>query len=145
MNDFRTCNVCKEIKLVEEFYKERHRKLGRDYTCKICRAKKATAIPKKIVRKRNLQYGYNITTEKYMTMLQEQNNVCAICKQPETVIDRRNNILKALCIDHSHKTGKIRKLLCQRCNTALGLLQENFETAQNLAKYIKYHTEVQSV
>lgn len=62
----------------------------------------------------HLKVRYKLTVEQYEAMLVEQNGVCAICYRPEQVEGHR------LCVDHDHKTGKVRGLLCRRCNTMCG-------------------------
>lgn len=64
-------------------------------------------------------------------MLEKQNGVCAICGHK----DKK----KSLAVDHDHKTGKIRGLLCGRCNPALGFIQESTELIKQLLKYLNYH------
>jgi hypothetical protein len=54
---------------------------------------------------------YGISLERYRELEQKQNRVCAICHKAD---------VKSLDIDHNHKTGKVRGLLCRKCNTALG-------------------------
>jgi len=44
---------------------------------------------------------------------------------------------KVLCVDHDHNTGKIRGLLCNTCNRALGLLKDNKQLLINALKYLK--------
>ena len=61
---------------------------------------------------RYLQNTYHITAETYYKMLAKQGGKCAICKRKPV----------RLCIDHNHKTGKVRGLLCPRCNSSLGLI-----------------------
>lgn len=63
----------------------------------------------------------------YSRMLASQNGVCAICGKKETKVDRQNGVLSRLCVDHCHRTGNVRGLLCFRCNTNLGVV-ENFRT-----------------
>lgn len=60
---------------------------------------------------------YGITPDDYERMLREQDNVCAICKQP---CERGD-----LCIDHNHNTKAVRGLLCRRCNQILGLFKDD--------------------
>lgn len=67
-------------------------------------------------------------------MLEEQHGVCAICGKPETKPNA-----KYLAVDHDHKTGEVRGLLCNNCNRALGLLQDNTEVLQNAINYLKKH------
>ncbi len=63
-------------------------------------------------------------------MLKEQEGKCAVCsKVPENKLN----------IDHCHKTGKIRQLLCRGCNTALGHVNDNIEILEKLILYIKKH------
>lgn len=63
---------------------------------------------------------YNLTVEEYDALLAAQGGTCAICRQPETATDRRGRI-RRMSIDHDHETGELRGLLCQRCNTGLGM------------------------
>lgn len=65
---------------------------------------------------------YGLTVEQYEEMFSKQDGVCAICKQPWKT--------RRLAVDHCHKTGKIRGLLCGRCNGQLGWLEnEQWVTA----------------
>jgi len=73
-----------------------------------------------------------ITIEAYYEMLKQQNHVCAICEKP-------NNNNKRLAIDHDHTTGKVRELLCDNCNTSLGLLKEDIQRISKLQEYIVKH------
>jgi len=58
----------------------------------------------------------------YKELFEKQNGVCAICGKEET--RKLNGNICRLCIDHDHKTGEVRGLLCQRCNTKLGHLED---------------------
>lgn len=62
-----------------------------------------------------------------------QGPFCALCGNPEPPG-------RKLCVDHCHQTGIIRKLLCDRCNTALGLLDDSPERADDAAKYLRLHS-----
>jgi hypothetical protein len=81
---------------------------------------------------------FGITLEDYNIMLESQNGVCAICGKPEFLIDNRTNTLRALAVDHDHKTEKVRGLLCNRCNKSLGGFKDNIN---NLLSAIKYLTK----
>src|SRR6185437_14192734 len=59
---------------------------------------------------------YGVTHDDYMEMLAKQNGVCAICNLPE-----RSAKTAALSVDHDHSTGKVRGLLCVRCNAMIGM------------------------
>lgn len=75
-------------------------------------------------------------------MLAEQNGVCAICRRPSTrkVLDRKS----ALVIDHDHKTKKVRALLCNNCNTAIGLFKEDPEILTSAVEYLRRHASKSS-
>lgn len=67
-------------------------------------------------RPTNLKRLYRLTVEEYNQMLESQGGVCACCGCTP-------NPKKGLCVDHDHVTGAIRKLLCDRCNIAIGYLE----------------------
>lgn len=79
------------------------------------------------------KYGVGVST--YDEMHKKQDGLCAICGKPETEIYKGK--VRLLSIDHSHTTGKVRKLLCTGCNRALGFIKENADTARNMARYIE--------
>lgn len=64
---------------------------------------------------------YGLTPEDYDRMCAAQDGACAVCKKPETVTSRAGRT-KKLAVDHCHITGRVRGLLCTRCNKALGCL-----------------------
>lgn len=68
----------------------------------------------------DLRYHYDITLERYEQILKQQGGVCAICKKLEVTART-----KRLVVDHDHKTGKIRGLLCHRCNCGLGYFKDD--------------------
>lgn len=73
---------------------------------------------------------YGITLDQYNQMLKDQNNCCYICKK---------QFNKKPCIDHNHKTGKVRKLLCYGCNNSIGLLKEDINLFLQCIQYLKEH------
>lgn len=72
---------------------------------------------------------YGITLDEYDLLLEKQNNCCAVCKTHTDFLKRR------LSVDHCHKTGKIRGLLCGPCNMSLGLLKEDIQIMNSLIQY----------
>jgi len=82
---------------------------------------------------------YGITLDDYNKMLEAQNGVCAICGQKETRKSKYNDY--TLSVDHDHKTGKVRGLLCHGCNNCLGTLKEDIEIFQNAINYLKIHKD----
>jgi len=78
-----------------------------------------------------------ITIVQYNEMLAKQNQVCAICFQPETRKTPKTGIPMRLVIDHCHKTNKVRGLLCHSCNTGIGKLGDDPVRIIRSARYIK--------
>lgn len=93
------------------------------------------------MRKYSYLHRYGITKEIYDQMFESQNGLCAICRKPERLFDKRAGRVKLLAVDHSHKTGKVRGLLCQACNTAIGLLTESKEIATALIEYLEKNND----
>ena len=83
----------------------------------------------------DLRRNYGVTLEWYRQKLADQNNVCAICKQPETTVIR-NKVIN-MPVDHCHKTGQARGLLCTKCNRALGLFQDNVDVLKSAIQYLE--------
>lgn len=74
-------------------------------------------------------------------MLKEQNNVCAICKKEDLTIEGNSLRLKGLCIDHCHKTKKIRGLLCNKFNPLIGYADDSIEILESAIAYLRRHKE----
>lgn len=81
-------------------------------------------------RGRNLARRYGITIDEYDTLHEQQDGVCAICNQPPPDGQR-------LVVDHCHDTGRIRGLLCSRCNTAIGFLGDDPCLVATAASYLE--------
>lgn len=79
----------------------------------------------------DLQRTYGISLTEYNQLLDNQNGVCAICKQTESVSRYTN-----LAVDHCHATGKVRGLLCATCNRALGMFRDDRSILQNAIDYL---------
>jgi hypothetical protein len=78
---------------------------------------------------------FNFTLKDYNNMLTQQVSGCTICGK--TI--KENG--KALAIDHDHKTGKVRALLCSRCNLMLGIVNDNLDILKKAVEYLeKYNT-----
>lgn len=78
----------------------------------------------------SLKKNFGITIEQYDKMAAFQDNACAICRG-------HNPSGKRLAVDHDHTSGKIRSLLCSRCNTALGQLREQPGLCRAAAEYLE--------
>jgi hypothetical protein len=85
-------------------------------------------------RRRKLR-RYGVSEDWYQETLSTQGGVCAICKQPETSTKVAGGTYR-LAIDHSHTTGRVRGLLCFKCNTLIGRAGDNAELALSVYKYL---------
>lgn len=101
--------------------------------CKETIAKKPEQYAKRH-RKYLLKENYGITEKDYADMLILQKGCCAICGT-----DKPTGKWKVFAIDHDHKTGIVRELLCNECNRGIGLLRDNAELLQKAADYILKH------
>lgn len=86
-------------------------------------------------RSASLMHKYGLTIEQYEGLVIRQSGLCLVCERPETAT--RNGKVKRLAVDHCHRTGEVRGLLCSRCNQALGLLKECRRRISNLHAYIE--------
>jgi hypothetical protein len=75
----------------------------------------------------HLETTYGLSLEEYEAMLEAQDHVCAICGGPDS---------RRLAVDHCHETERIRGLLCHKCNTALGLLQDDTTRMERAIAYL---------
>jgi len=118
----KTCSKCKQTKHFSFFTKNGAAVDGYYSMCRDC--------------KRNSQYlsTYGITQEDYDLMLDIQKECCAICG-----IEEQKTTKKRLFVDHDHKTGKVRGLLCQHCNFVLGQAKDSVEILENAITYLKQH------
>ena len=85
---------------------------------------------------KHLQYQYGISIEEYSMLAARQDNKCATCGKPAEETHR-----KRLFVDHCHSTGKIRGLLCQQCNTALGMVNDDISKLSALISYLMEHDQ----
>ena len=161
------CIKCKIIKPIFEFTPRKERPRQYTVSCKYCRAKNAKnyrennhskvrmiekryqtknrielnkksreSLRKK--RKKNpdfdraykLKYTYGITIDEFNKILKKQEGKCVICRT-----DKPNG--RGFCVDHDHKTGKVRGILCHSCNTGIGSLKDSVELLEKAIKYLK--------
>lgn len=80
---------------------------------------------------------YGISLEDYNSLFTKQHGVCAICLCPETRVDIRTGRIMALSVDHCHTTGKVRGLLCFKCNGILGWAKDNPVILNRAAAYLE--------
>lgn len=83
-----------------------------------------------------LTYRYGLTKEQIAFLLEQRNGRCAACGEAETY-PATNGGTRDLAIDHCHTTGKIRGLLCHRCNAVLGYCKDSPDLLRRLALYLE--------
>lgn len=113
--------------------------VGRDKAannCKECRRQASKVAYRKFYDKRRdyrLQSTFGISLAEYNTMFAVQNGLCAGCYKHQTQFKTR------LAVDHDHRTGKVRGLLCNSCNWILGKTDDSPIRLQNLMDYLGKH------
>ncbi len=152
------CRKCNTPKPLDAFGKDSKRKGGVTSACKNCRnknsykwnkenpdkVKEANKLhkltrkeyysdPERKLKYRNLdlQRRFGVTHTEYENMLKSQNGACAICKK-----FRLNKGKKHMAIDHCHKTGKVRGVLCHICNRGLGMFDDSQDLLTQAIEYL---------
>lgn len=132
------CIRCKKKKPTSDFFKEKISKDGFKSSCKICNEKNRirTWKPADPVKEkwRKVYAKFGIDQCGYNLLFEAQNGVCAICGEEEKDLLRGKT--RTLCIDHCHKSNKIRGLLCNKCNTGLGLFRDNVDFLNKAIGYL---------
>lgn len=140
------CSKCKKNKNKNSFWKSskskskftswcilcflRYRETRREEARKYGIEYRGNPNNKKKIKGYLLQHKYGITIKEYDIFKNRQNNKCAICEV-------RGVKGKKLGVDHCHKTGKIRGLLCDRCNLVLGKINDDVMVAKKIIKYLQ--------
>lgn len=138
------CNTCFINKPLEEYHLASSKKTTRRNKCKVCQAKyiqeykaKNYEKLKEAWRESSKKYHcaektraktlkkYGLTVDCFESLSKLQNNKCKICK-----------LEKKLVVDHCHTTNKVRGLLCNQCNTALGLLKDSISNMYSAIDYL---------
>lgn len=148
----KTCTTCGVEKNFEEFFNSKASKDGKGYRCKSCdnEARKAYRAKHrekhlKSQRERNWKHKYGIDRTEFEKMWSDQGGECEICSIKLTNIEIDNdpkNKSNTACVDHCHSTGKVRALLCARCNKGIGMFDDDYETILMAAKYLKLYSEI---
>ena len=135
--EVKVCGKCKTEKPIDAFYRNKSTLNGRYGWCKKCCSKyhkekgySRTNKAKLYNKKYHLRKNYGLTLVDFDKMVENQNGVCAICGKPEIIYPR-------LCVDHNHKTGKMRGLLCRECNIVLGFFEKDPNIGNKIKKYLE--------
>lgn len=112
------CIKCKEVKPISEFMVNKSTITGHGAWCFSCGIWVS------------MKNKYGVGREWYESIFSIQKGLCAICHQPSS--DR-------LCADHDHSTGKMRGLLCQKCNAAIGHFKDSQSIIRSAIDYLNKH------
>ena len=125
------CPKCGETKPLADFYRD-----GRAAYCKPCTKADVRRWQRenhdrfrRTQRRSMLKRKYGLTEESLTLLIDGQQGVCLIC---ETKLDATN-----LNVDHDHATGRVRGVLCARCNKTIGLLRDDPRLLRNAAAYLR--------
>ena len=111
-------------KVIETYYRK-----NRDKILQRGRAHYRTERGRDVKRRGHFKQRYGITLEQHEQLYVIQNGCCKICGEP-VAYDK-------VCVDHDHKTNMIRGLLCNRCNTGIGLLGDTLEKIMRAVRYLE--------
>ncbi len=116
------------------YLKNKEKKKAQSKAWKRANPEKARSYRK---NERDLRFRrvFGITLEDYERILEEQGGLCVICKGKDNS--------KRLAVDHCHTTGKVRGLLCSRCNQGLGLFDDDEKKLRLAIKYLKDNQIIQ--
>lgn len=115
------CPKCQALN--QKMYRERHRERINANTRELYKN------DKKRFYLNIIKYKYNLNREDYLNLEKKQNGLCCICQEkPKTFV-----------IDHCHKTGKVRSLICRRCNSLIGFAKDSVELLKRAIDYLEYH------
>lgn len=123
MLSLKKCSNCQKIKSISEFSKKKCNKDGLNGSCKLCRIDSR--------RKIDWYRLYKISPRQYEKFFEKQKGCCAICGRHQSEFKR------ILAVDHCHKTGKIRGLLCLKCNLNLGVWAWSIVNKNKIQQYLK--------
>jgi len=130
------CSKCGKKKSLNKFYKNKWSKDGYHHYCKECHSNntklKYSSDTEFRERRKTLQLKikYNLSPIDFIAILKKQNNKCCICNNP--FYSKRTTF-----IDHSHKNGKVRGLLCPKCNNILGNCNDDVDILKSAIKYLE--------
>lgn len=125
--DKHRCGNCHQILPRNRFYVRNKSSSGLESYCKDCKLDTSRTKRLEYEHNRRLEQ-FGLSAEQFEIMARAQSHTCAICKSPQTA--------KRLAIDHCHETGKVRGLLCQKCNTALGKFNDDPQRVLRAAQYL---------
>lgn len=133
--DLKLCKRCNTLKPVSEWQKNSSNKSGLGTWCKECFNRYRRENRHRYEQKNRLWSLYKITPDEYDAILERQDGVCAICKEPERWGGYYH--LGRLSVDHCHDTKVVRGLLCKGCNFMLGYAKDEVGILASAISYLE--------
>lgn len=132
----KVCRCCQQEKSLDDFPKDKRWKGTHKLDCKICfNTKRRSNYNPSQRREEGLKQLYGISIDDLNSMYTQQEGCCAICKTPISLQSGKTKKGKAH-VDHCHVTGKVRGLLCTKCNTVLGMSNDNPDILKEAILYL---------
>ena len=145
-DQLKTCRDCRETKPLDEFPLQKGGRHGRHPLCKPCRAAqerrryardreailarhRANPAYKEQARWQKILKKRGATRAQYEAMYATQGGRCAVCGDAYDVLH----------VDHDHSTGRVRGLLCVRCNIGIGQFHDDPAALRQAARYLRAH------
>ena len=137
------CTVCKQNKSLDDFHNRSDSKDGKQGLCKVCNIsrvriwqdenpdryelnwRRASGLPGRDIKRRAEKYGLSV--DDLIKLIDDAKGVCEICHRLP---------IRWLVVDHSHSTSVVRGILCEKCNQALGLFDDNVEFMKSAIEYL---------
>jgi hypothetical protein len=140
------CARCKRGLAPGEFQKNRSKTDGLQSYCRRCwneyehqrrqdNIEEHRKTGRTAARRHRLKKNFGLTEAEYDRMLEGQNGLCAICGQAETARWKGRTI--RLGVDHCYQTGRVRGLLCNQCNRALGCFKDSVDYLRSAIAYLE--------
>ncbi len=127
------CSKCKELKSINDFNNTKYGKYGVNHYCKVClREYRNNRYDYSKSKLKRIKSKYNISESELNQMYIIQDKSCKICKKNFDSVSEH----KGLYIDHCHKSGEVRGLLCKSCNSLLGYAYDNIEILESAILYL---------
>lgn len=151
----KVCTKCKTEKSVGDFYRNKRSPDLRSWHCKVCqnaamrewvgknrarwnegvRARRQTPKGAESYKDTVLMRQFGLSLAEYRSMLAAQGGGCATCGS----ITPGGRSKGFFCVDHDHGTGRVRGLLCNSCNVALGIIKDSTQTLIRMIEYLEQH------
>jgi hypothetical protein len=141
MSELVKCVKCAEEKPRDAFYKSPRKLNGLDSWCKACHKAKSLETGRKrqytpeyqeYARWYGIQKRYGLSKGAFMALWEDQSGACGICSSPLSL-----STPKGVVVDHNHISGEVRGLLCHKCNTGIGLLNDSPSVLEAAIAYLK--------